>query len=172
MSEDKKIWEMHFDNTDIIFVDPAYFVKDSKFWEENCEDFSENKSLDKLGCEQGVCCAVGDVYPEVLIDEDAGIVIGELCSDSYNLGCFRLEDVLRHNPDYADDMEKYPDSFLVISNFTGDVVFETKDERYYDHGMLPITTIIGRGSINFHSAFIDDDDSIKLHISECSMMDD
>ena len=63
---------------------------------------------------------------------------------------------MKHNPDYAKEMEELPNSYLVIKGFTGDVVFETQKARYYDE-VLPITTIIGKGSINFHSAFIDDD---------------
>ena len=152
----KKALKAHFDNTDIIFVDPCYFVKDEGTWEEYCEDFAKNESLDKLGCEQGICVSVGDVYPEVIADQTTGSVIGELCTDCYVLGCFRLEDVLKHNPDYAKEREELPNSYLVIKGFTGDVVFETKKARYYDE-VLPITTIIGKGSINFHSAFVDDD---------------
>ena len=152
----KKALKAHFDNTDIIFVDPCYFVKDEGTWEEYCEDFAKNKCLEKLGCVQGICVSVGDVSPEVIADETTGAVIGELCTDSNVLGCFRLEDVLKHNPDYAEEMEELPNSYLVIKGFTGDVVFETQKARYYDE-VLPITTIIGKGSINFHSAFVDDD---------------
>ena len=95
----KKALKAHFDNTDIIFVDPCYFVKDEGTWEEYCEDFAKNKCLEKLGCEQGICVSVGDVSPEVIADETTGSVIGELCTDSNVSGCFRLEDVLKHNPD-------------------------------------------------------------------------
>ena len=65
-------------------------------------------------------------------------------------------------------MEKYPDSFTVIKGFTGDVVFETKKERYYDE-VLPITTITGIGTIRFQSGFTDDDGSIKFQLSQCNM---
>lgn len=117
---------MHFENADIIFVDPCYFAKDDGVWEEYCEDFAQNKSLDKLGCEQSICISVGDVSPDVLVNENDGSVLGSICTDSYVLGCFKLEDVLEYNPEYTEDMEKYPDSFTVIKGFTGDVVFETK----------------------------------------------
>ncbi len=161
MSLGKKTLKVHFENTDIIFVDPCYFVKDNDIWEEYCDDFADNKSLEKLGCEQGLCIRVGDVYPDVIADENTGAILGELCSDSYVLGCFKLEDVLKHNPDYANDMERYPDNHLVIKGFTGDVIFETKKARYYEE-TLPITTIIGKGSINFHSAFLDDDNVLHF----------
>ena len=70
---------------------------------------------------------------------------------------------------YGNHMAKFPNTFCVIKQFTGEVIFETKKERYYDE-KLPITTIIGKGSTNFHSGFIDDDDSVKLHLSECNML--
>ena len=82
----KKALKAHFDNTDIIFVDPCYFVKDEGTWEEYCEDFAKNKCLEKLGCVQGICVSVGDVSPEVIADETTGSVIGELCTDSNVLG--------------------------------------------------------------------------------------
>lgn len=164
MPSKTKTQKVHFDNADIIFVDPCYFAKDDGVWEEYCEDFAQNKNLDKLGCEQSICISVGDVSPDVLVDEGDGSVLGSICTDSYVLGCFKLEDVLKYNPEYAEGMEKYPDSFTVIKGFTGDVVFETKKERYYDK-VLPITTIIGVGTIRFLPGFTNDDGSIKLRLS-------
>ena len=163
-----KTQKMHFENADIIFVDPCYFAKDDGVWEEYCEDFAQNKNLDKLGCEQSICISVGDVSPDVLVNENDGSVLGCICTDSYVLGCFKLEDVLEYNPEYAEDMEKYPDSFTVIKGFTGDVKKKKKKERYYDE-VLPITTITGIGTIRFHSGFTDDDGSIKLQLSQCNM---
>lgn len=162
MLTNKKTLSVHFDNTDIIFVDPCYFAKDDGVWEEYCEDFAINKNLVKLGCKHSICYQVGDVYPDVLVNEDDGTILGEIGSDSYLVGCFELEDVLTYNPEYANEMEEYPNSFCLIKGFTGDVVFETKKARYYDEN-LPITTIIGRGSVNFHSAFIDDDGVLHLN---------
>ena len=157
-----KTHKAHFDNADIIFVDPCYFAKDDGVWEEYCEDFTKNQSLEKLGCEHSICYQVGDVYPDVLVNEDEGTVLGEIGSDSSLLGCFKLEDVLTYNPEYADNIKNHPDNFCLIKGFTGDVIFETKKARYYDEN-LPITTIIGRGSVNFHSAFIDDDGVLHLN---------
>lgn len=168
MSTTQKTFSAHFDNADIIFVDPCYFAKDNDVWVEYCEDFAINKNLAKLGCENSICCGVGDVHPDNLVNEDDGTILGEICSDSYILGCFKLEDVLTYNPEYADDMKRYPKSFCLIKGFTGDVVFETKDEQYYGEN-YPMTTIIGRGSVNFHSAFIDDDG--VLHFNSDSFHD-
>ena len=166
----KKTLKAHFDNTDIIIVDPCYVAKDDGVWEQYCFDFEKNKSLDKLGCEQGICVGVGDVSPDVLVDMKDGSILGEIGTDSYLLCCVKLEDVLKYNPEFAIHMAKFPNTFCVIIQFTGEVIFETKKERYYDE-KLPITTIIGKGSTNFHSGFIDDDDSVKLHLSECNMDD-
>ena len=151
----KKTLKVHFENDDIIFVDPCYFVKDNSTWEEYCEDFAKNKKLDILGCNNSICVSIGDVYPDVLADETTGTVYGALCSDSSLLGCFKLEEVLNHNPDYAKEIEQSPDSCLVIKHYTGDVVFEIKKARYYDE-RLPMITIIGKGSTKFHSAFSED----------------
>ena len=98
-----KTQKMHFENADIIFVDPCYFAKDDGVWEEYCEDFAQNKNLDKLGCEQSICISVGDVSPDVLVNENDGSVLGSICTDSYVLGCFKLEDVLEYNPEYDND---------------------------------------------------------------------
>lgn len=167
--ENIKRISVHFDNTDIILVDPCYFIKDDGTWEEYCDDFAENRSLEKLGCSKGICLCVGDVSPSVLVNPYDGMVYdGQICTDSHLLGCFRLQDVLAHNPAYAEDMENYPSSHYVIREFTGDVAFEVKEENYYDE-ILPITTIIGTGTHCFHSAFIDDDGSVKLHLRDCSM---
>ena len=171
LMENTKRISVHFDNTDIILVDPCYFIKDDGTWEEYCDDFAENRSLEKMGCSKGICLYVGDVSPSVLVNPYDGMVYdGQICTDSHLLGCFRLENVLAHNPEYAEDMEKYPDSFCIIKGFTGDVVFEIKDEQYYDE-MLPMTTVIGIGSPAFHSAFIDydGDGEPKLHFSDCTM---
>ena len=170
MENTKRITE-HFSNTDIILVDPCYFIKDDGTWEEYCDDFAENRSLEKMGCNKGICYSMGDVCPEVLVNPDDFVAYeGKIRTDSHLLGCFRLEDVLVHNPEYAEDMEMYPDSFCIIKGFTGDVVFEIKDEQYYDE-MLPMTTVIGIGSPAFHSAFIDydGDGEPKLHFSDCTM---
>ena len=147
----------HFENADIIFVDPCYIVKDGDIWETYCEDFSANKNLDKLGCSQGICLHVGDVYPEVLADENTEEILGEICSDSNNIACLNLDEVLAYNPDFADDL----DSGIVIRNFTGEVIFETVETSYYDE-VLPITSIIGIGSTPFHSAFFDDDENLHF----------
>lgn len=162
MPTNKKTLTVHFENTDIIFVDPCYFAKDDGVWEEYCDDFAINKNLAQLGCKHSICYQVGDVYPDVLVNESDGTILGEIVSDSYLLGCFKLDDVLTYNPEYADDMEEYPNNYCLIKDFTGDVVFETKKARYYDE-TLPITTIIGRGSVNFHSAFTDDDGVLHLN---------
>lgn len=166
----KKTIKVHFDNSDILFIDPCYLAKDDGVWEQYCFDFEKNESLDKLGCEQGICMGVGDVSPDVLVDEKDGSIIGEIGTDSYLLCCVKLKDVLKYNPEFADYMEAYPENFSVVKEFTGEVVFETKKERYYNE-KLPITTIIGKGSTNFHSGFIDDDGSVKLHLSQCNMDD-
>lgn len=152
MSIFKKTPKVHFDNADIIFIDPCYFVKNDEIWREYCEDFSANKSLDKLGCSQGLCFAIGDIYKNMLVS-DNGTEIGAICSDSYLLGCFRLDEVLKYNPDYAHEMEQNPSSFIIIKDFTGDVLFETNRERI-DNETIPIITIIGKGSINFKSVFV------------------
>jgi len=151
MSIFRKTPKVHYDNADIIFVDPCYFVKNDEVWREYCEDFSVNKSLDKLGCSQGLCFAIGDVYKNLLVCDD-GTEIGALCSDSYLLGCFRLDEVLNYNPNYAQDMEQCPSSFIVIKGFTGDVFFETNRE-HINNESLPMITIIGKGSKNFKSVF-------------------
>lgn len=106
-----------FTNQDIIFIDPCYFVKDNDVWEEYCEDFSENKSLDKLGISNGISMAISDVYKDILVNTDTGDVIGEICSDSYLLGCFQLDEVLKHNPDFESELETCP--LTIIRNFTG-----------------------------------------------------
>ena len=151
MSIFRKTPKVHYDNADIIFVDPCYFVKNDEVWREYCEDFSVNKSLDKLGCSQGLCFSIGDIYKNMLVCDD-GTEIGTLCSDSYLLGCFRLDEVLDYNPNYAQDMEQCPSSFVVIKDFTGDVFFETNRERINNES-IPIITIIGKGSKNFKSVF-------------------
>lgn len=150
-----------FENTDIIFVDPSYFVKDGDTWEAYCEDFANNTCLEKLGCGQGICVGVGDVCPSVIVDEATGLVLGELCTDSHILGCFKLDDVLQYNPDYAKDLKNLPNSYLLIKGYTGEVVFETREAQYYDE-VLPMVTIIGKGTVNFHSAFVDDDNSLHF----------
>jgi hypothetical protein len=150
-----KQYKVHFEKTDIIFTDPCYFVKDDDIWDKYFEDFAINKSLDKLGCSTGVCIDVGDVVPDILVDVDSGCSMGALSPDGM-LGCFRLEDVLAHNTNFAEDMARYPDSALLVKGFAGDVVFIKEDVPYYD-SVYPVVTIIGAGTVNFHSAFILDD---------------
>lgn len=75
MSTIQKTFSAHFDNADIIFVDPCYFAKDNDVWVEYCEDFAINKNLAKLGCEKSICCEIGDVYPDdKLVNEDDGVL--------------------------------------------------------------------------------------------------
>ena len=81
-----KQYKVHFEKTDIIFTDPCYFVKDDDIWDKYFEDFAMNKSLDKLGCSTGVCIDVGDVVPDILVDEDSGCYIkAKLSHDLNNL---------------------------------------------------------------------------------------
>lgn len=68
------------------------------------------------------------------------------------IGCFLLEEVLKHNPSVAEDMEKNDHAFAVIRNFTGTVTFTANEERYYRE-RLPILNIRGEGNINFHTDY-------------------
>ena len=68
------------------------------------------------------------------------------------IGCFLLEEVLKHNPSVAEDMEKNRHAFAIIRNFTGTVTFTVKEEKYYSE-RLPILNIRGEGNINFHSDY-------------------
>jgi hypothetical protein len=147
-----------FTNQDIIFIDPCYFVKDNEVWEEYCEDFSENKSLDKLGISNGILMAISDVYKDILVNTDTGDVIGEICSDSYLLGCFQLDEVLKHNPDFESELETCP--LTIIRNFTGTVTF-SKAKEMVDGHKYTIVTVKGKGSVNFRSEFSEDEDSKK-----------
>lgn len=44
----KKTLKVHFENADIIFVDPCYFVKGDGTWEDYCDDFAKTKVLINL----------------------------------------------------------------------------------------------------------------------------
>lgn len=68
------------------------------------------------------------------------------------IGCFLLEEVLKHNPSVAEDIEKNRHAFAIIRNFTGTVTFTVKEEKYYSE-RLPILNIRGEGNINFHSDY-------------------
>ena len=68
------------------------------------------------------------------------------------IGCFLLEEVLKHNPSVAEDMEKNRHAFAIIRNFTGTVTFTVKEEKYYSE-RLPILNIRGEGNTNFHSDY-------------------
>ena len=68
------------------------------------------------------------------------------------IGCFLLEEVLKHNPSVAEEMEKNRHAFAIIRNFTGTVTFTVKEEKYYSE-RLPILNIRGEGNINFHSDY-------------------
>ena len=68
------------------------------------------------------------------------------------IGCFLLEEVLKHNPSVAEDMKKNDHAFAVIRNFTGTVTFTVNEERYYRE-RLPILNIRGEGNINFHTDY-------------------
>lgn len=141
----------HFEKTDLLITDPIYFINVDNVWEENCEDFSENKSLDKLGLTTGIIHSCGDVYRDQIVDE-SGNVLGCFCSDSYNIACVKLDEVLAFNPELANEIEENPNCYAVIKNFTGDVKFIFKKEKYYDE-QLVMVTIVGEGTTNFHSEF-------------------
>lgn len=138
-----------FDHQDIIFVDLVYFVKDDQVWRANCEDFTKNKSLDKLGISNGISMGITDVYKNVLVDTDTGEMIDCICSDSYVYGCFLLDEVLKHNPDFEMDTPS-----IIIRNFTGTVTFSVAEEMVFDE-VIPIVNISGVGSVNFKNDFLE-----------------
>lgn len=141
----------HFEKADLLITDPIYFINDSDIWEENCEELANNRSLDRIGLTTGIIHGCGDVYRDQIVDED-GTVLGCFCSDSYTIACVRLDEAMAINPELADDIENSPNCYTIIKDFTGDVEFISKKEKYYDEQLVMIT-IIGRGTTNFHSDF-------------------
>ena len=141
---------MEVEGKDIIIADACYFVKSTEIWEKYWYDFAVNKSLDKLGCSNALCLDFSDVYKCLLVD-DEGKILTSFVSDSYIVGCFLLDEVLAYNPSFADEMEGI---CAIFRNFTGTISFVIEDpDNYKERSGVPVITIVGKGSQNFHSDF-------------------
>ena len=141
-------YSMNVEGKDLLITDVIYIMKETDEWDEG---YTKNKNLDKIGCHNCLCALGSDVTKETIYNNKKE-VIEEFCSDSYVIGCFLLEEVLKHNPSVAEDMEKNRHAFAIIRNFTGTVTFTVKEEKYYSE-RLPILNIRGEGNINFHSDY-------------------
>jgi len=145
-------YSMDVEGKDILITDVIYILK----YEDadvidliQCTDNSED--LNKIGCPNSITAMGSDVYKSSFYN-DKGEVIGEFCSDSYVIGCFLLEEVLKYNPTVAEDIEDRGYCFAIFKNFTGTITFTIKEERYYRE-RLPVLNIRGEGNINFHSDY-------------------
>lgn len=146
------IYSMKVEGKDIIITDLIYIMTeedDDIIDIDKCTDNSEE--LNKIGCPNSITATGCDVNKDTFYN-DNGEVINEFRTDSYVIGCFLLEEVLKHNPEIAKDIEERSYCFAIFRNFTGTVTFTVKEERYYRE-RLPILNIRGEGNINFHTDY-------------------
>lgn len=145
---------MYVDGKDIVITDIIY-IQGAEDDFDIIECATNEGNLDKIGCPNSISATGCDVVKETLYD-DNGEVIAEFCTDSYVVGCFLLEEILKYNPGLKEDMEKYSHAFAIIRDFKGTVTFSIQEEDYYQE-KLPILNIIGKGNINFHSDYSPED---------------
>lgn len=138
---------------DIIIVDPCYFCADTDFWEQHWQHFGNNELTEEMGFGNALSFSVSDYQVTGIVDSK-GDLVGSWCSDSNTVGCFLLDDVLRLNPAFAEELE----TGVVIRNFSGQVCFhfELKAAPWTFYGQeveedAVVLGIEGRGSLNFHS---------------------
>lgn len=103
---------------DIIIVDPCYFCDDTDFWEQHWQHFGNNELTEEMGFSNALSFSVSDYQVTDIVDSK-GDLVGSWCSDSNVVGCFLLDEVLRLNPAFADELE----FGVVIRNFSGQVRF-------------------------------------------------
>lgn len=145
-------YSMHVEGKDIVITDIIYIMNDDDNDNIDIIACTENKGeLHKIGCPNSITATGCDVVKSSIYNKK-GEVISQFCSDSYIIGCFLLEEVLKHNPKLAKDLEELPYAFAIIRNFTGDITFTIKEEKVFDEKM-PILNIRGKGNINFHSDY-------------------
>lgn len=134
---------MHFENETIIITDPCYFIK-NEFWDSG---WYEDCDFESLGI-KGI--ATDTIYGDwscTTYDTDTCKKIGNFCADAGMVAVASLKDVLKHNPQFDNDIKK-DWVVTVIENFTGDVNFKYDvDEDDYDY-----VYVEGRGNINFKTS--------------------
>lgn len=142
---------------DIIIVDPCYFCADTDFWEANWQHFCNNELTEEMGFRNALSFSVSDYQITDLVD-DAGAAVGAWSSDSNTVGCFLLDDVLRLNPAFAEELE----FGVVIRNFSGQVRFhfeqKTAPWTFYGEEVEEDAVVLyieGAGNRQFHSQEVD-----------------
>lgn len=138
---------------DIIIVDPSYFCADTDFWEQHWQHFGNNELTEEMGFGNALSFSVSDYQVAEIVDDKGGLV-GSWCSDSNTVGCFPLDDVLRLNPAFAEELE----SGVVIRNFSGQVRFhfeqKTAPWQFYGEEVEEDAVVLyieGEGSQKFRS---------------------
>ena len=143
------VMEVH--GQDIIIVDPCYFCADTDFWEQHWQHFGNNELTEEMGFSNALSFSVSDYQVTDIVDSK-GDLVGSWCSDSNIVGCFLLDEVLRLNPAFADELE----FGVVIRNFSGQVRFhfeqKTAPWTFYGEEVEEDTIVLyieGLGDINF-----------------------
>lgn len=143
---------MHVEGKDIVITDIIYIMNDA---DDEIIDIGEcatnNGSLNKIGLNNCITASGCEVIKSTVYNTKKE-VIGQFCSDSNVVGCFLLEEIIAHKPSLADEIKEQPHAYALIPNFTGDVTFTIRKEKYYDE-KLPLLNIKGKGNINFYTDF-------------------
>jgi hypothetical protein len=140
---------MKIKEKDLIITDPCYIALDKDWGESfNYDDYViDSPEFSQYMWES---TGYGDGSPKVLnvpsqttpeeyindlveLDEDDKDIIGKCAVDSGTFGVFILEEVLKYNPDFLDELSK--SCYHIVRNFSG-IVYTGYDEEEYIHFIL------------------------------------
>lgn len=123
----------HFEGT-IVIGDPCSMVSCEEDWQKA----KWGERMDVLGF--GPFLAVEAEEDSFEAVDERGSILGKFCTDSCIVVVVSLDDLLKYNPLFADELAAYPQNFVVIKDFRGDVACRKRgDERQ----------IVGQGNIAF-----------------------
>ena len=131
-----------FDNESVLITDPGYIMRNGDTLDLSTIDEFKEKGLKRIAIHDTI---YGD-WSCTTINTDTNEKLGTFTADGGEVGIFALDEVLAYNPDYAEDLKKYPWCATVIPNFTGKAKIETK---FHEEDWDIVVEVVGGGNIDF-----------------------
>ena len=128
-------------NGDVLITDPVYIMRKGDDGENDWQDCEYGDKLNNLGIKK-FFTVYGDEVGAKVVSDDTNEVLGEFCSDSAAVSVMLLSEVLAYNPNYPDELKKYPHTGTIIKDFCGEIKKIQKDDS---------VSFVGKGNINFHT---------------------
>ena len=128
---------------DILITDPCYFIRQDEVEVNDWEWSDYGYDLYELGF--SIYLVQDNLFGDwdcVVRNSDTDELMGRFCADAGLVCCVYLDEVLKYNPQFKEELEKKNFLGTVIKNFRGKIQFKInyitgqyeKDTEYYNKG--------------------------------------